>query len=133
MGKSVPEYGSLQLTCRGTGYPSVGVMWFKDGTYFTDNVYRHPFSGDSVLNITSASVNDTGSYLCQFSTTAGHLNSSVAKIVVVGKPLYMMAYSYIYFKRNVILNSLIPLILKYKLIYPCIFMMHIFLLIYEYS
>ena len=88
--QTVVEGDNLLLTCSGSGYPSIGITWFKDGSAITSNVYRQAFSGISTLNINSVSSSDGGSYMCLFSTSAGNLNSSMAEVVVLSKSIYYL-------------------------------------------
>ena len=90
MAQTVVEDDNLLLTCSGIGYPSIGITWFKDGSPITSNVYRQAFSGNSTLNIHSVSGSDSGVYMCLFSTSAGNLNSSEAKVVVLRKSIHLL-------------------------------------------
>lgn len=78
---------NLILICQASAYPSATVIWYKNGNITTANVTTVTKSSNttSTINITTVTVNDVGSYFCQFSTIVGILNSTVATVAISGK------------------------------------------------
>lgn len=85
------NYGQgLTLTCSASAYPPpVTVLWFKNGNMTTvNNVTFVTTTTDSsnivsILNISSPTAEDVGSYFCQFSTHTGSVGTLKSKAAVV--------------------------------------------------
>ena len=86
---------SLILTCKASAYPIASVVWYQNGNVIFDNVATMTNSLNittSVINITTVSFSHDGKYFCQFSTSIGLLNTTVA-VVNISRKLYLDIYN----------------------------------------
>ncbi|KFO28580.1 Hemicentin-1 [Fukomys damarensis] len=68
---SVIVNNPLELTCIASGIPAPKITWMKDGRPLLHTDQVQSLRGNSVLQISSAQVEDTGRYTCLASSPAG--------------------------------------------------------------
>ncbi|XP_076780776.1 roundabout homolog 4 isoform X2 [Arvicanthis niloticus] len=73
---------SLVLECGPPwGYPKPSVSWWKDGKPLVLQPGRHTVSGDSLM-VSRAEKNDTGTYMCMATNSAGQRESRAARVSI---------------------------------------------------
>ncbi|XP_021098568.1 hemicentin-1 [Heterocephalus glaber] len=68
---SVIVNNPLELTCIASGIPAPKITWMKDGRPLLQTDQMQSLRGNSILQISSAQVEDTGRYTCLASSPAG--------------------------------------------------------------
>ncbi|XP_028611677.1 roundabout homolog 4 isoform X1 [Grammomys surdaster] len=73
---------SLVLECGPPwGYPKPSVSWWKDGKPLVLQPGRHTVSGDSLM-VSRAEKNDSGTYMCMATNSAGQRESRAARVSI---------------------------------------------------
>ena len=72
---------SVVLNCEPEGDPTPTVIWRKDGVTIDTDSFKYELIGTGTLMVHEVSVRDTGDYVCEAESVAGHISKEFDLIV----------------------------------------------------